>query len=144
MRKVEVNINIHTSPEKVITAFTDPDMLKEWWFVEKTLIEKKSGGLYTLAWNVTEKGFGYVSTGIIKSYLKDKELIIEKIVYLNPDKPILGPMTLSIKTQEKEGMTEVYLCQDGYQTGKDWDWYYEAVKQAWPDVMNTFKKYLEK
>jgi uncharacterized protein YndB with AHSA1/START domain len=40
MRKVEVKINIRTSPEKVIAAFTNPDMLKEWWFVEKTLIEK--------------------------------------------------------------------------------------------------------
>lgn len=41
MRKVEVKINIRTSPEKVIAAFTNPDMLKEWWFVEKTIIEKK-------------------------------------------------------------------------------------------------------
>ena len=81
MRKVEVKINIRTSPEKVIAAFTNPDMLKEWWFVEKTLIEKKSGGLYTLTWNVTDKGFGYVSTGIIKSYITDKELVIENFVY---------------------------------------------------------------
>ncbi len=143
MRKVEVKINIRTSPEKVIAAFTNPDMLKEWWFVEKTIIEKKAGGLYTLTWNVTEKGFGYVSTGTIKSYIIDKELVIENFVYLNPIKPLLGPMTLSIKAQEKDGMTEVYLCQDGYQIGEDWDWYYEAVKVAWPDVMNTLKKYLE-
>ena len=54
MRKVEVKINIRTSPEKVIAAFTNPDMLKASWFVEKTLIEKKSGGVYTLTWNVTE------------------------------------------------------------------------------------------
>jgi uncharacterized protein YndB with AHSA1/START domain len=80
MRKVEVKINIRTSPEKVIAAFTNPDMLKEWWFVEKTLIEKKSGGLYTLTWNVTDKGFGYVSTGIIKSYITDKELVIENFL----------------------------------------------------------------
>ena len=88
-------------------------------------------------------GFGIVSTGIIKSYIKDKKLVIENFVYLNPKKAILGPMTLTIEAQEKDGMVEVYLCQDGYQTGEDWDWYYEAVKVAWPDVMNTLKEYLE-
>lgn len=91
MRNVEVRIKIKTSPEQVIKAFTDPKMLKDWWQVEKTLIQKKVGGLYTLTWQVTKQGFGYVSSGIIKSYQKDKEIIIDNFVYLNPEKPFLGP-----------------------------------------------------
>lgn len=60
MKKVEVNLSINTTPEKVIQAFTDPNQLGEWWGVEKSLIQKKIGGLYTLAWSITEKGMGYV------------------------------------------------------------------------------------
>lgn len=144
MRKVEVNILIKTKPKNVIKAFTDPKMLSEWWNVEKTLIEKKEGGLYTLAWNMSEKGFGYVSSGIIKKYDSEKELVISDFIYLNSEKPFLGPMQLTIRANEKNGITDVYLCQDGYQNGKEWDWYYEAVKEAWPNVMKEFKKYLEK
>lgn len=144
MRKVEVTIEISTSPAKVIAAFTDPGMLRDWWSVERTLIDKKPGGVYTLAWNITDKGFGFVSTGVIREYQPNSKLIIDNFTYLNPEKSILGPMTLTIKAQPKGDKTEFYLCQDGYQDGSDWDWYYNAVSQAWPTVADTLKNYLEK
>ncbi|MDH7448421.1 hypothetical protein QBK95_22530 [Aquimarina sp. 2201CG14-23] len=93
---------------------------------------------------MSDKGFGYVSTGIIKKYNPFNELVVSDFVYLNPEKPILGPMSLTIKATEIDGITNVYLCQDGYQNGKDWDWYFEAVKGAWPNVIQTIKEYLEK
>ncbi|HKI79483.1 MAG TPA: SRPBCC family protein [Ignavibacteriaceae bacterium] len=143
MKKVEVTTKIQTTPEQVLNSFTNPEMLKDWWDVERSLIDKRSGGLYTLSWNISEKGIGYVSSGIIRNYVKDKELIIDNLVYLNPEKPFLGPMSLTIKAIKKDNLTEVYLCQDGYQAGKDWNWYYEAVKKAWPQVLQELKKYLE-
>ena len=118
-------------------------MLEDWWNVERTLINAREGGLYTLTWNVSEKGIGYVSSGIIKKYNPKGELIITDFVYLNPEKPFLGPMTLTVKATEKDHITDVYICQDGYQYGENWDWYFEAVKEALPIVMQTFKEYLE-
>lgn len=144
MKKVEVSIQIKTNPENVIKAFTDSELLKAWWGVEKSLIQKKVGGLYTLAWNVSQNAIGYVSTGIIEKYDPKHELVIRDFAYLNPDKPFLGPMTLTVKTREANGCTDVYLCQDGYQEGAHWDWYFEAVKAAWPEVMKELKEYLEK
>ena len=105
-------------------------MLRDWWSVERSLIDKRPGGVYTLAWDISEKGFGFVTTGIIKEYKQDKLLVVNNLVYLNPDKPFLGPMSLTVRTEEKGKSTELYLCQDGYQSGSDWGWYYEAVKQA--------------
>jgi hypothetical protein len=53
-------------------------------------------------------------------------------------------MMLTIRAMKKDSdITELYLCQEGYGQGSDWDWYYEAVKQAWPAVVNTLKEYLE-
>jgi uncharacterized protein YndB with AHSA1/START domain len=143
MHKVETTININCIPEKIIDAFTELNMLHDWWGVERALIEKRIGGVYTLAWGITEKGFGYVSSGTIKNYEPGKILEITNLVYLNPEHPILGPMNLTIKTIQKENSTELYLCQDGYRYGDDWNWYYEAVTQAWPVVLETLKNYLE-
>lgn len=143
MKKVDVTLLIKTSPENVISAFTDPEKLGDWWQVEKTLIELRPGGLYTLAWAVTDKGMGYVSSGIIKSYEPESELVIENFVYLSPEKPFLGQMRLTVRAIARENNSEVYVCQDGYQSGEVWDWYYEAVKNAWPQVMQTLKEYLE-
>jgi len=144
MRKVEITTDIKTTPARVIAAFTDSTMLGEWWGVERALIAKRLGGLYTLAWNIKDNGFGFVSTGIIKEYKQDSTLIVDNFVYLNPDKPFFGPMTLTITAKEKNGITELYLCQDGYQDGIEWDWYYTIVKEAWPTVVKTLKDYLEK
>ena len=144
MKKVEVTTSINNSPANIIGAFMDPDMLREWWGVERSLIEKRPNGLYTLAWNIGEQGFGYVSSGIIKEYRPESSLIIENFVYMNPERPFLGPMALTIEAKDKGGKTELYLCQDGYREGEDWDWYYNAVKQAWPAVVQNLKDFLEK
>lgn len=119
-------------------------MLYAWWGVERTLIEKRIGGLYTLAWDITDKGFGFVSTGIIKNYEPESVLEIDDFIYLNPGIAILGPMKLSIRANEKRYGAELHLCQDGYQSGPDWDWYYKAVQRAWPVVAGKLREHLEK
>lgn len=145
MRKVEVKIQINTSSKNVIAAFLEPDMLKKWWKVEQALIEKKIRGVYTLAWDITKNGFGFISTGKIKEYLHGELLVIDNLINLNPNKPFFGPMTLTISTKAiSPNLTELHLCQDGYQSGDEWDWYYEAVKVAWPGVLSILKEYLEK
>lgn len=144
MKKVEDTITINTKSVNIISAFTDQQHLKAWWNVERSFIDTKPGGLYTLLCNISEKGIGYISTGILIEYDKNKILYIENFVYLNPAKPVFGPMELLIKAEEKYNQTELYLCQSGYQTGNDWDWYYEAVKQAWPNALKTLKQYIEK
>lgn len=143
MKKVELTIEINTDAEKVISAFMDSEMLKGWWNVERALIEKKINGLYMLAWNIGDNGFGFVSTGVIKEYKPGNLLVIDKFVYLNPGRSFLGPMTLTIKVTSKANGVELYLCQDGYQEGNDWDWYYKAVEAAWPVVAKDLKRYLE-
>ena len=80
---------------------------------------------------------------MIKNYEPGKIIEITNFVYLNPEHSIPCPMNLLIKTMKKENGTELFLCQDGYQDGADWDWYYKAVKQAWPLALQTLKKYLE-
>jgi hypothetical protein len=144
MKKVTASININSTSSKIIEAFLQPHMLKEWWNVERCLIQPQSGGLYTLAWNINSDGFGYISSGIITIYQPDHMLIIEKLIYLNPKQPILGPMTLSIHTEQTENAVSLHVAQDGYKDGTAWDWYYNAVKDAWPHVLQTLKTYLEK
>jgi uncharacterized protein YndB with AHSA1/START domain len=144
MRKVEVKLEIKTAPDKVIDAFTQFDLLKQWWGVERSLIEKRNGGVYALAWNISGAGFKYISSGIINSYTPADHLYIDNFLYFNPEKSILGPMSLKIEVKEKRNATELYLCQDGYKDGDDWNWYYEAVKKAWPAALQELKKFLEK
>ncbi|MBI5858510.1 MAG: SRPBCC domain-containing protein [Sphingobacteriales bacterium] len=142
MRRVETSIEIHQPASAVFDAFVEPPVLKKWWGVESCLIEKKQGGLYSLAWETCPKGYHYVSTGIITVFIPGRELLIDHFVYFNPEKQILGPTYLSLKIEEANGNTQLHLVQGGYQQGGDWDWFYESVRDAWPKVLQDLKKFL--
>ena len=144
MRRVESSVEIQQPASKVFDAFAEPSLLKKWWGVERCLVEKKQGGLYSLAWGASQQGYHYVSTGIITVFIPVRELLIDHFVYFNPEKEILGPTYLSIKLEQRDDTTLVHLVQGGYQSGGDWDWFYESVKEAWPKVLQLLKDFLEK
>ncbi len=143
MREVKASITINRKPSEVFEAFTSFEILKGWWGVEKALIEKKQGGMYCLGWGITEDGFKYVTSGTIKKYENGSLLDIGNYAYFHPNLPILAPMNLTIKVETISEGTNLTVIQSGYQDSEDWNWYYDAVKQAWPDVLKTLKKYLE-
>jgi len=143
MRSVEVSVVINKPPSFVISLFTDYGHLHNWWNVERALIELRKGGLYTLVWGISSQGMKYVSTGIIAEYLSDCQLRIDQWVYLNSEKQVLGPMELFILATPENGKTILTIIQRGYQSGEDWDWYYHAVKEAWPTLILKIKDYAE-
>ena len=144
MRSVQASIEINAAPEEALDAFMEFDHLKEWWGVERALIEKRGGGAYTLAWGISNAGLKYISSGTIGSYEPGRRVEIVNLVYLNAEKPPLGPMSLSVHVKASVNGTLLELTQAGYQSGEVWDWYYEAVRKAWPAVLLELKKYLEK
>ena len=143
MRAVESSIQINCKPDRVIAAFLDERDLRAWWGVQRCLVEKKPNGIWTAAWEISESGIKYISAGIITTYTPHSHLEISNLVYLNPDREILGPMKLELSATENDEGTNLRLIQSGYQQGGDWDWYYEAVKSAWPFALGLLKKYLE-
>lgn len=144
MRFVESSVVVQKPPDLVLNAFTDFYHLKNWWGVEKALIELKPGGLYSLVWKITNDSMGFVTTGIVAEYLPACQLKIQNMVYFSPQRSVLGPMELLVLTTPEEIGTTLTIVQSGYQNGSDWDWYYQAVKEAWPIVSVKIKDYLEK
>lgn len=144
MRSVTASLEIKASPERILEAFLNQPDLNGWWGVERSLVDKKPGGLYTLAWGVTEYGSKYVSSGIIKKYEPHEQLLIGDFVYINPEKPILGPLELNVRVELIDtNISRVHVKQGEYPYGGDWDWYYEAVVVGWPSALELLKKYLE-
>jgi uncharacterized protein YndB with AHSA1/START domain len=143
-RFVESSVVIAKPPGLVLNAFTDMNHLKNWWGVERSFIDLKRGGLYSLVWKITDDAIGFVTTGIVGEYLPACQLKIESLVYFNPRRPIFGPMELLVLTTPEEIGTTLTVVQSGYKNGPDWDWYYNVVKEAWPAVVLKIKDYLER
>ena len=143
MKKVEVEILVSVPPHEAIAAFTDAKKLSGWWNVEKSFIDLREGGAYVLAWEVSDAGYKYVTSGVIAALNQNSLLQIENVVYMSPGRQMLGPMRIIVSARQAKDKTLVRICQDGYKEGDDWDWYYQAVKTAWPLVAETLKRYLE-
>ncbi|MDX2048766.1 MAG: SRPBCC domain-containing protein [Chitinophagaceae bacterium] len=143
MRKVEAQTSIRAAAHQITAAFLMHEHLNGWWYVQRSLVEPKKGGVWALAWEVTEAGIKYVSSGTIGEYDPGKYLRIDNLVYLNTERQILGPMQLEIFVNGLETESKVKIIQSGYLYGGDWDWYYDAVVQGWPHAVQLLKKYLE-
>lgn len=143
MRTVEASITLDQSPQEILNVFIRPECLKKWWGVKRALVEPCRGGLYSLVWQASDQCIDYVTSGIITEYLPGCQLKIGNLVYINPARPVLGPMELLILTTPEDGNTQLTVIQSGYQTGPDWEWFYQAVKEAWPKALTQIKDYLE-
>lgn len=145
MRSVQAEIEIKASPLRIIQAFLDAEDLRRWWGVARSLVQQKPGGVWAMAWEVTTSGMKYVTTGIIETIHADGYLKITHLVYLHPEKHILGPMEMEITVQSiSADFSIIRVEQSGYLHGGDWDWYYEAAAHGFPHSLNLLKNYLEK
>jgi hypothetical protein len=134
MRKVETRFQSpHASG--VITAFTSASAMEAWWDAHSALVEPRVGGVWAATWEQNK----YVATGRI-SMLEPNKLRISDYLYFNFQRGIFGPMTLTISVSGDE----VTILQEGYRDSPEWNWYFEAVSQAWPRVTPVLKRYLEK
>lgn len=144
MKAVETTVHVAASPEAALQAFLQLEAMQKWWGVERGLVEPREGGVWALAWERSEHGFKYVITGRISSLQPGRQVVITEMLYFNPERPVLGPMSLTITATPAHGSCDLTIRQDGYRDGPDWDWYYKVVSWAWPEVAKDIKSYLEK
>ena len=144
MKAVETTLHVATTPQKVLQAFLQLEAMQKWWGVERGLVEPREGGVWALAWERSEQGFKYVITGRINSLQPSRQVVITEMLYFNPERPVLGPMSLTITAAPAGEGCDLTIRQDGYRDGPDWDWYYKVVSWAWPEVAKDIKSFLEK
>lgn len=141
---IQSEIRIKANPELILEALLEKKHLTEWWGVDKSFIEKKDGGLYALAWMASKDGYKYVSTGQIKFYSKKSHLHLEKMLYLNYEKPILGPFNIKYDIQKFNEYSILSVKQDGFKKESDYQWLYEVSKEGWAQALVLLKTYIEK
>lgn len=142
-RRLRASVQIEASAERVLQAFLDPEQLKQWWGATRGLVEPRRGGTWALAWGNSAQGYQFVLSGVIRFLHPARRLRIEHLVYFNAERPILGPIRLSVLLREKDGLTRLTVRQEAFGEGPDWEWYYEVVGQGWKDALGNLKRFLE-
>jgi len=144
LRFIQSEIRIRATVKEILDALLELKHLKEWWGIDDGLIEKKDGGLYTVTWLKSKDGIKFISTGRIKLYDKTSHLHLEDMVYINSERPLLGPFTIQYNVVEHKSYSILKVKQGGFEKGPKHEWYYSATQEGWPQALVMLKNYLEK
>lgn len=142
-RSVDTQVVISASSDKVLEAFLNDDDLKAWWKVSRSLVEPKTGGIWSITWD----DWGPEKTqhawiGVIEEITPNR-LVVGHLVMIEPDMPLLGPMQLEITVSPAEGGTSLSLSHRGYRYGEHWDSIYDAVVQGWDHVLGDMQEWVQ-
>lgn len=145
MDAVTNSIFIQAIPERVFYAWVSLADLNGWWGVEKCHIDPWKGGAYGIAWFVTEAGIKYSNHGVIRIWQPGRRLKVGDWMWFSAERPFMCGMTMDVSMRKKGDGTLLTVMQDGYHDGdSDWQWYHQAVTEAWPRVLQQLKRYLER
>ena len=138
-RSVDTDVVISATPEKVLQAFLNDDDLKAWWRASRSLVEPEAGGVWSITWDDwgPEKT-QHAWSGVIEEMTPNR-LVIGRLVMIEPDMPLLGPMQLEITVKPAEGGTLLSLSHHGYRYGEHWDTMYDLVVQGWDHVLHDMQ-----
>ncbi|HEX9792700.1 MAG TPA: SRPBCC domain-containing protein [Planctomycetota bacterium] len=142
-RKFSRSQIIQATPQRILDALLDLDDLRRWWGVADGLVQREKGGVYALAWDGSEHGYRYVTSGVVQSFLPGRRVRIQKLVYVSPEQPVLGPMKLGFSVVVRPEGTRVSVRQEGFGEGPDWDAHLESTKKGWREALRELKAYLE-
>jgi hypothetical protein len=143
MREVRAAIGLPCAPEEALRLFLDPQWMRGWWGVSRALVEPHAGGAWTAAWEDGQGHYAYVSSGTVCEYVPGLRLLIERLVYMSPGRPILGPMRLEVYAESLDAGSQLTVRQTGYGDGEHWDWYYAAVVSGWPQALAFARQFMD-
>ncbi len=127
------------SPDQVIQAFVDGDDLAAWWQASRSLVEPETGGVWSIAWDDWGEAQTHHAWSGVISDIGPGRLVIDAMVMMEPDMPLLGPMRLQILAEPAEHGSSVTVTHSGYGYGEHWDEMYRLVVNGWDHVLGDMQ-----
>ena len=138
-RTVRTVQHMSATPEQVIQAFLDNDELAAWWQVTRSLVDPEPGGVWAIAWDDWGADRTHHSWSGVIADIGPGRLVIENMVMIEPDMPLLGPMRLVILAKPDADGSSVTVTHSGYGYGGHWDEMYRLVVNGWGHVLGDMQ-----
>ena len=142
-RSVITTREMPANPDEALAAFVDEGDLAAWWKVTRSLVEPENGGVWSIAWDQWgAEGTHHSWTGVIEEIAPDR-LVISRMVMVEPDMPLLGPMRLEIAVEPTAGGSRLTVTHSGYGYGGHWDKMYDLVVNGWDHVLGDMEEWFK-
>lgn len=148
---VERTVIVQAPPERVLSAFFDPQDLAEWWQVVRSVTLPRPLGTYAVEWSSTDYRdeilgrLGGSFHGTVIDYRAGTEFFVADAFWSPPDGEPIGPMALEVRCTSQGGphITSLVIRQSGEDEGPRWQRYFEIVAGGWQRALGDLKQYLD-
>jgi uncharacterized protein YndB with AHSA1/START domain len=149
--EVELNVIVQATPDRVLSAFFDPQDLAEWWQVMRSVTVPRPLGTYALEWPSTDfrdevlGRLGGAFHGTVMDFRAAEEFFVADAFWTPPDGDPIGPMALVVTCAPQTGghITHLTVRQSGEDEGVRWQRYFEIVAGGWQRALSGLKDYLD-
>jgi uncharacterized protein YndB with AHSA1/START domain len=142
-------LTVGAPPAEVLAAFFDPDLLRHWWQVERSVTTPRTLGVYALSWAPTDVEddllgrLGGTFYGTVIDYRVGREFFLADAYWLPPDGDPIGPMALHVTCEAVPGGTRLTLRQSGCDDSPRWRRFYGVIANGWRESLELLREYLE-
>lgn len=127
---------IRTTPERLWSALTTPDFVKQYWFGVQVDTEWKSGS----PWRLILPDGRIADTGEIIEADPPKRIVIKWRNEFRPELKAEGYSTCTMSLEPVAGAVKLTIL---HEIGKDNAKFIEAVSGGWPRIISNLKSLLE-
>jgi uncharacterized protein YndB with AHSA1/START domain len=149
--QVELSVSVRATPDRVLSAFFDPQDLAAWWEVERSVTVPRPLGTYAVEWASTDVRddvlgrLGGAFHGTVMDYRPGEEFFVADAFWSPPDGDPIGPMSLVVRCTPQTGDQGTILTvrQTGEGDGVRWQRYFEIVAHGWRQALEALKDHLD-
>jgi uncharacterized protein YndB with AHSA1/START domain len=150
MRECGHRLTINAPPAAVLDAFFDPDALKAWWQVARSVCLPRALGSFAVEWESTRSRdellgrLGGALHGTVVEFVPGRQFFIADLYWHPPEGDPIGPMALEATCKIDGNATVLQVRQSGYDKASErWARYYDIMSNGWVLALGSLKEYLE-
>ena len=127
---------IRTTPEKLWSALTDVEFMKQYWFGMRCECEWKTG----TSWKLVSDGGQVFDDGEIVEADPPRRLVIRWRHQIRPELKAEGPSLCTMELVPQAGAVKLTIT---HSIERDPSKFIEAVSGGWPKIVSNLKSLLE-
>lgn len=147
--RFEQGLFISAPPVEVFQCFFNPEALRAWWHVVRSVTTPVPLGVYAIEWATTPYRddvlgpLGGVFHGTVVDVRLGQEFLVAECWWIPPEGQPLGPMALHVHCRAEGDGCRLRVRQDGYEPSPRWRRYYAVISRGWQISLAALKRYAE-
>ena len=147
--RFEQSLLIEATPARVFDCFFNPDALRAWWQVARSVTTPVPLGIYAIQWQTTPYSddllgpLGGTFFGTIIDIRPGQEFQVADASWIPPAGDPLGPMTLHVHCIAEGQACRLHVRQEGEDMSPRWRRYYVVISRGWQMSLMALKRYAE-